>query len=236
MAFATQEFFWPIYFQSVKDVSARASGINLLPSLVSSSIATFSAGLLINKAGVYVPFMWAGAALVATGAGCFQLIHPYSSASNWISYQIISGLGFGMCTQIPILAVQTVLDKPDVPMGSVMVIFFLCLGGAMATGIGQNIFTSRLLNRLKTIDGVDGPLIIKAGANSFRKLVPINRLDEVLAAFNSALKGVFLFSFISAAIALTVSLGIEWKRVGSSQVKEPTARATETSSLLSDRS
>lgn len=213
LAMMVQTYYWPLYFQSVKGVSARDSGIYLLPLCISSSLSTLSAGWVISKVGYYVPFMWIGAPILATGAGLFQLIRVSSPASRWVGYQIASGIGYGICGQIPILAVQVVLDKEDVPTGCVIVIFFECLGGALATSIAQNLFTDTLLKNLSEIDGVDGAAVVAAGATGFRPLIHPELLEKVIDAFAAALRNVFLLALASAAVALVVSAAMEWRRL-----------------------
>ncbi len=100
--------------------------------------------------------MWAGALVLAAGGGLYQLIRADSATARWIGFQILSGFGYGICGQMPILAVQVVLSKASVPTGLVMIMFFQMLGGALAPSIGQNIFIDRLLRNLDQVQGIDG--------------------------------------------------------------------------------
>ncbi|KAJ5773649.1 MFS toxin transporter [Penicillium paradoxum] len=206
-------YYWPIYFQSVKGHTAKDSGVQMLPLCISSSLSALTTGLIISKIGYYVPFMWIGAPVLSLGAGLFQLIHTHSPISTWIGYQLVSGIGYGICGQLPILAVQIVLDKEDVPTGCVLVMFFQCLGGALATSIGQNLFTDNLLKNLRSINGVDAEAVVDAGAADFRRLVSSELLDSVIEAFEAAVKNVFLLAVATAAVALVVSVGMEWRRL-----------------------
>jgi hypothetical protein len=52
-----------------------------------------------------------------------------SPRGQWIGFQILSGLGYGSCSQMPLLAVQVVLNKSDIPTGLVMIMFFQMLEG-----------------------------------------------------------------------------------------------------------
>ncbi|KAK2042411.1 MFS general substrate transporter [Colletotrichum somersetense] len=116
VAIVLHSYYWPIYFQSVKTSSSRDSGIFLLPTMVSKSLGTIYAGWVSSKSRHYVPLMWVGAPVLAVGAGLYQLIYP-KSPGQWIVFQIVSGLGYGICSQMPILAVQVVLSEADVPIG-----------------------------------------------------------------------------------------------------------------------
>ncbi|TQN71426.1 Efflux pump aflT [Colletotrichum shisoi] len=111
VAIVLQSYYWPIYFQSVRNTNARDSAVNLLPSIVSNSLGTFCAGWISSNTGHYVPLMWIGAPVLATGGGLYQLIRANSPMGEWIGFQILSGLGYGICSQKPILAVQVVLSN-----------------------------------------------------------------------------------------------------------------------------
>ncbi|KAF2689047.1 MFS general substrate transporter [Lentithecium fluviatile CBS 122367] len=197
-------------FRSRTDTTAQASGIYLLPLFISNTICTLGVGWIISIVGFYVLFMWIGPPILATGAGLYQLISVHSSARQWIPYQVVSGISYGMCTQIPLLSVQVVLGKVDVPTGCAIVLFYQCLGGALATSIAQNLFTDALLKKLYQIEGVDDTAVVRAGAKEIRRLIDPEILNEVIEASSAALRNVFFISFSSAIIALSVSSAMEW--------------------------
>lgn len=213
VAIVLHSYYWPIYFQSVRNNSARDSGIYLLPIIVSNSLGTLCAGWISSKSGHYVPLMWIGAPILAVGGGLYQLVHSQSPRGQWVPIQIASGLGYGMCSQMPILAVQVVLDKTDVPTGLVIIMFFQMLGGALAPSIGQNLFTDTLLRILNEIEGIDGAAVVAVGAGEFRKIVPPQLLEAVIDAFNSALKKVFWVVLATPALAWLVSWAMEWRQI-----------------------
>ncbi|KAI3553361.1 MFS transporter [Colletotrichum abscissum] len=224
VAIVLNSYYWPIYFQSVRNNSARDSGIFLLPIIVSNSLGTICAGWISSRFGHYVPLMWIGAPIQAIGGGLYQLINPHSPRGQWIGTQIASGVGYGMCSQMPILAVQVVLKKADVPTGLVIIMFFQMLGGALAPSIGQNLFTDALLRRLTRVDGIDAAAVVEVGAGEFRKIVPPQALDAVVEAFNSALKNVFWVALATPALAWLVSWGMEWRQIP--DTKRPTTEAS----------
>ncbi|EAW16712.1 MDR family MFS transporter [Aspergillus fischeri NRRL 181] len=212
-----QSYFWPIYFQSVRGTNARDSGINLLPLIVSNSLGTLCAGSLASRFGHYVPFMWVGPLVLATGGGIYQLVRVDSPLGQWVGFQILSGLGYGICSQMPILAVQVVLHKPDIPTGLVMIMFFQMLGGALAPSVGQNLFTDALLKNLSKVQGIDGAAVVAAGASGFREIVPPELMNAVVDAFNSALRNVFWVALATPALAWITSWAMEWRRLHDSK-------------------
>lgn len=213
VAIVLQSYFWPIYFQSVKDTSARDSGINLLPLIVSNSLGILCSGAIASRFGHYVPFMWVGPLVLATGGGLYQLVRVDSPRGHWIGFQVLSGLGYGICSQMPILAVQVVLSKPDIPTGLVMIMFFQMLGGALAPSVGQNLFTDGLLQNLSKVQGVDSAAVVAAGASGFRAVVPPSLMNAVVDAFNSALRKVFWVALAAPVLAWITSFAMEWRQL-----------------------
>ena len=185
----------------------------MLPIIISNSLGTFVTSWVISKVGYYVPFMWVGAPMLAAGGGLYQLLRPHSPVLEWVGFQIVSGIGYGISSPVPILAVQVVLDKPDVPTGCVMIIFFQCIGGAMATSIGQNLFINKLLKVLNGVEGIDSAAVVRAGAKDFRELIPPELVDKVTEAFGSALKDAFLLALACPLVALVISLAMEWRKL-----------------------
>ncbi|RYP11045.1 hypothetical protein DL765_007921 [Monosporascus sp. GIB2] len=217
---------FPKPYSSVKNTSARDSGIYSLPIIVSNSLGTLSAGWIASRSRHYVPLMWIGAPILAAGGGLYQLIGPASPAAQLIGFQILSGVGYGICGQMPILAVQVVLGEADVPTGLVMVMLFQCLGGALAPSVGQNLFTDKLLRNLGEVQGIDGAAVVAAGGREFREIVPPELIDEVIDAFSSALRNVFWVALATPVLAWTVSWAMEWRRLPQDRGKAATANAT----------
>ncbi|EPS25878.1 hypothetical protein PDE_00814 [Penicillium oxalicum 114-2] len=193
----------------VKGTNARDSGINLLPLIVSNSLGTLCAGSLASRFGHYVPFMWVGPLFLAAGGGLYQLVRPDSPRGQWIGFQILSGLGYGSCSQMPLLAVQVVLNKSDIPTGLVMIMFFQMLGGALAPSVGQNLFTDGLLQNLSKVRGIDSAAVVAAGASGFRAVVPPELMNAVIGAFNAALKNFFWVALATPALAWITSWAME---------------------------
>ncbi|RYP57623.1 hypothetical protein DL770_010622 [Monosporascus sp. CRB-9-2] len=135
---------------SVKDTSAKDSGIYLHPLVISNSLTTLSAGWITSKVEYYVPFMCIGAPILAAGDGLYQLIRLHSPASEWIG----------------------------------------------------------------------------AGAKEFRKLISSELMDEVIEAFGSALRDVFLLALAGAVVALAISSAMEWRRFPQDRKREDSASET----------
>ena len=86
----------PVYFQACKDASPIKSGIDVLP--YSLSIAPFAiiAGGTASAMGRYKPQNVLAWVCIVVGMGLQSTLHAESATRNWIGFQIIAGIGFGM--------------------------------------------------------------------------------------------------------------------------------------------
>ena len=137
-----------------------------------------------------------------------------SSASHWIGYQLIAGIGSGACVQLPFIAIQVVLSKKDMPIGNAVGIFFNSLGGAISISIAQNIFSNTLIKQIpKLAPRVNPQMVIAAGATHVREVVPKESLPGVLEAYNRAVTSSFILAIACGGLAFCVSWLFEWKSV-----------------------
>nr|VWO96716.1 DHA14-like major facilitator [Ganoderma boninense] len=100
-------FYLPVYFQACKDSSPVGSGVNVLPyslSIVPFAIVAGGTATGMNK---YKPQNVIAWACITIGMGLQSTLHADSATRNWIRFQIVAGIGFGMlftATTFPILA------------------------------------------------------------------------------------------------------------------------------------
>jgi hypothetical protein len=226
MVINTHAYYLPFYFQAIKGAGPSASGIRLLPYLVSNTAITLVTGPSISRVGYYNPFLWVGAAFATIGSGLLFTLRVNSTVGQWIGYQVPPGLGVGMAVQIPFIAVQVVLPAKDMPSGSGLVGFFNALGGAISISIAQNIFASRLVEKVDDISGVDAAAIIHAGATGINSVVSGNTIALVREAYNYALTRAFILPIATGAGAFSVSFAMHWRSVKGKE-KSDNGRGTE---------
>jgi hypothetical protein len=77
--------------------------------------------------------MIASSILAAVGAGLLYTLTPESDHNYWIGYQAIIGIGIGLGMQQPLIAVQTILDISEIPIGTSVVCFDLFYVARMDT-------------------------------------------------------------------------------------------------------
>lgn len=160
--------------------------------------------------------------LFSIGVGLLTTLTPESNHSYWIGYQALAGVGVGLGMQQPMIAVQTVLDISQVPVGTSIIIFVQTLGGALFVSVGQSVFTNKLAEGLaKYAPTIDPAVVLTVGATSLQKSTAIAKdvLPGVILAYNSALTQAFI---VAAALASTSILGsafIEWKSVKGKKIE-----------------
>ncbi|KNG83337.1 hypothetical protein ANOM_008396 [Aspergillus nomiae NRRL 13137] len=79
------------------------------------------------------------------GTGLISTFQVDTHARIWIGYQIILGFGIGLGMQHAVIAVQTVLQPRDIPIGVSLVFFCQQLGCTIFVSVGQNVFNQKLI-------------------------------------------------------------------------------------------
>lgn len=223
-------YFLPIWFQAVKGASAVKSGIMNLPMILTLVTVSIISGIGVTILGycklsallrhtftdyfIDAPLMIASSVLAAIGAGLLSTLAPDSDHQKWIGYQALIGIGIGLGMQQPLIAVQTVLDISQVPIGTSIIIFVQTLGGALFVSIGQNEFSNKLVQGLaKYAPSLDPKIVLTAGATNLQTSVSKDVLPGVILAYNNALTHAFLVAAIMAALTMVGAAAIEWKSV-----------------------
>ncbi|KAI1406851.1 putative efflux pump antibiotic resistance protein [Hypoxylon sp. FL1857] len=204
-------YYLPIWFQAVKGVTAIESGIMLLPLILSTVVGSISSGMIIARVGYYNPFFLLSSILMPIGAGLLATFTPTTGHSKWIGYQVIFGLGLGFGAQQPLTVVQTVLDKPDIAVGSSLVMFTRFIGSAIFLPVAQNVFLNGLVSKLKNLPGIDTSAVTSGGATELRQLASGDDLATLISDYNDALVDVFYMMIATSAITIFGSVLVEWR-------------------------
>jgi hypothetical protein len=126
----------------------------------------------------------------------------------------------GLSSQAPSLAAQTVLPKPDIPIGVSLMFFSQLLSGAIFVSVGQNIFENQLIQSLSSVPGFSTQMIENSGATALTTNLPASIKGTVLVAYNESLRKLFQVGLILACIHLLGALAMEWRSVKKSPIKD----------------
>jgi hypothetical protein len=207
-------YYLTIWFQAAKNTSAIRSGINTLPLILSFIMMGIIAAIITQKIGYYVPSMLLAVVVCSIGAGLLSTLSPTSRKSAWIGYQVLYGVGIGFGFQTSMLPPQNVLPRADVPLGLALMFFMQQLGGSVFLSVSQNVFSSRLIEDLSGIAGLDAKTIVNTGATDLHTVVQASELPTVIHAYNNALTRVFVLAAGLSAAMLLGALAVEWKKMG----------------------
>jgi MFS family permease len=142
--------FMPRFYQTVRGISATASGYYIWPLLVGLMGGSIGAGQIISRVGRYKWLMVGGAAVLLIGG--FLLTHLTAGVSDWELWlwMLLLGLGIG-----PAMAGYTVVVQNSVPMNRLGVAtstltFLRQIGASVGLAAAGTIFSSSFANRLPT--------------------------------------------------------------------------------------
>ncbi|KAH7274887.1 major facilitator superfamily domain-containing protein [Fusarium solani] len=212
--FLTAMYFLPIWFQAVLGQSAIMSGVSNLPMLLGIVCFAIISGAAVTVWGYYTPFMIVGGILMAIGFGIITMFEVNTAKAEWIGYQLLAGIGVGMCLQQPLIAVQVVCEMVDMPTGTALIVFAQTLGGALCITAGNTVFTNTLVDKIREyVPGLDPYFVLGTGATNIRNAIRADQLDSVVLAYNDALTTSFYVGAGTAAAAFAGALLVEWKSV-----------------------
>jgi hypothetical protein len=204
-------YYLPIYFQSIKGVSAAQSGIRNVPLVVSVGLSTILSGVLITVYGHFGYLMVLAGVFEIIGSGLIYTFEIDTSNGRWIGFQILAGIGMGLGIQIPIIVNQASVAPSDLASASAITLFLQTIGGAFWVSAGQAAFVNRLSQRLlETAPTVNPQQVIATGATELRHIFTPEQIPGILDAYMDGLKLTFLLCIVLAAVTLVVSAFPKW--------------------------
>lgn len=81
-------FYLPVWFQVVQGKSPQASGLSLLPLLLSNVFSVVIGGALVSKVGYFTPFAIVGGVILVAGSALVTTWSADISQGKWIGYQV----------------------------------------------------------------------------------------------------------------------------------------------------
>ena len=177
--------FVPLFLQAAAGLSPTQAGLLLVPMMVGTTISTTLSGRSIAKTGRYKRFPIVGLGVMTVALALLAAFASRRSAADTAACLLLFGLGFGLVSQVLVIAVQNSVERTRLGIATATTTFFRALGGAVgAAGLGA-VFTARA--------GAG------AGAGTVHALSPALRVHIA-----DAVQAVFLVAAPLAAVALIV--------------------------------
>ncbi|KAL4733577.1 major facilitator superfamily domain-containing protein [Aspergillus similis] len=191
-------FYLPIYFQSIHGQSAVKSGVNTLPFLALFAVRAVVSGAFIGKTHYTQPYELLGALIMTAGMALIYTLDVDSPQAMYLGAEVLSGFGVGICSQIPMTAVQGFSQPEDVSSATGI----MCVKHSVAPTLSpsRNPFANRMLQTvLASASHLYSSLVLGTGASELQTVFSGNDLTAVIAAYMVGIKDVFAFSLACVA-------------------------------------
>ena len=135
--------FVPLFLQTTTGATPTEAGLLLAPAMLGITISTALSGRSIARTGRYKRFPLAGLALMSAA---LALLAALASNPSQVATGVglaVFGLGFGMVTQVLVVAVQNSVDRTELGIATATTGFFRALGGAVGAAILGAVFAAQ---------------------------------------------------------------------------------------------
>jgi EmrB/QacA subfamily drug resistance transporter len=203
--------FVPLLLQTTTGASPTEAGLLLVPAMLGVTVSTTVSGRVISRTGRYKAFPIAGLALMTAALLMLAALADERSQLATGAGLALFGLGFGMVTQILVVAVQNSVDRRELGVATATTGFFRALGGAVGAAVLGAVFAAETGARV--------------GAGGVQRIGPAAASEIV-----DAVQTVFLVAAPLTALALIVVLRLPEAPLASRQpapqpAKRPASRA-----------
>jgi EmrB/QacA subfamily drug resistance transporter len=135
--------FVPLFLQTETGATPTQAGLLLVPAMLGITVSTTVSGRLIERTGRYKVFPVAGLALMTVALVLLALLAGDRSRTSTGIALAVFGLGFGMVTQVLVLAVQNSVERRELGVATATTGFFRALGGAVGAAVLGATFADR---------------------------------------------------------------------------------------------
>jgi EmrB/QacA subfamily drug resistance transporter len=135
--------FVPVFLEAATGASPTQAGLLLAPAMLGITVSTTLSGRSIARTGRYKRFPLAGLTAMAAGLVLLAALAGERSQVATGFGLAVFGLGFGMVTQVLIVAVHNSVDRPELGIATAVTGFFRALGGAVGAAVLGAVFAAQ---------------------------------------------------------------------------------------------
>lgn len=180
--------FVPLFLQRTTGASATEAGLLLIPMMLGITLSTTLSGRSIARTGRYKRFPIVGLALMTAALAQLAAVAGEPSQLTTGIGLAVYGLGFGLVTQVLIVAVQNSVERRELGVATAATGFFRALGGAVGAAALGAVFAAQAgahasqggarVLQADVIDGVQTVFLVAAPLAALA-LVVVLRLPEL---------------------------------------------------------
>ncbi|KAJ2068290.1 hypothetical protein GGI08_000949 [Coemansia sp. S2] len=146
-----QLMFIPQWALVVRNTTPITSGLYTLPFTLSEFVSVMISGLWVTRSGRYRECVWLGSVLLLSGVTPMILLDRDSSLGYIIGFQVISGLGYGLCIQTLILTAQASSTGRDSASATSVCLFMRALGAILVVAVLSSVNGNKLTEEFAII-------------------------------------------------------------------------------------
>ena len=170
--------FVPLFLQTATGATPTEAGLLLAPMMLATTLSTTLSGRAIARTGRYKRFPIAGLGLMAVALIVLAAVAGDASRTATGAGLVVFGLGFGMVTQVLIVAVQNSVDRRELGVATAATGFFRALGGAVGAATLGAVFAARAGSGSDIAEAVQTVFLVAAPLAALG-LLAVLRLPEV---------------------------------------------------------
>jgi predicted MFS family arabinose efflux permease len=168
--------FVPVFLQAATGASPTGAGLLLIPMMLGLAGSTTVVGRLIERTGRYKRFPLLGLVLMSAALLFMGLVAGEESRALMGAGLLVFGIGFGMVTQVLVLAVQNSVERARLGVATATTGFFRALGGAVGAATLGAVYSTRVDDGVTA--AVQAVLLIAAPL-ALAALLVVTRLPEL---------------------------------------------------------
>ncbi|KAI1141302.1 MFS drug transporter [Hypoxylon sp. FL0543] len=222
MASIGQEYYLPLYFQSVKQASPLRSGILIIPMMVMEAAVDIGVGFLIKRTGRYREVIWAGTMFLTLGTGLYITFGPDTSVAKIIGFEILGAPGPALLFQAPMIAIQNTVSQADTATATSTLGFIRDLGTALSIVLGGVVFQNSMNTRHSSLVAAglsDSDLEALSGDHAAANVEIVQTIQgaaqrrAAIDAYAWSVRNMFIMYTCIAGVGLVASAFIKHRRL-----------------------
>ena len=134
--------FVPVFLQAATGATPTGAGLLMVPMMLGITASTTLSGRAIARTGRYKRFPVAGLGLMAAALALMAAVAGARSQAAAAVALAVFGLGFGLVSQVLVVAVQNAVDRSQLGIATATTSFFRALGGAVGAAVLGAVFAA----------------------------------------------------------------------------------------------
>ena len=151
--------FVPLFLQTTTGASPTEAGLLVVPAMLGITVSTTLSGRSIARTGRYKRFPVAGLVLMTVALLILAGLAGRASQAWTGAGLALFGLGFGMVTQVLVVAVQNHVERRELGVATATTGFFRALGGAAGAAVLGAVFAAHAGARASESGQALGPAL-----------------------------------------------------------------------------